>query len=507
MLFIAVAAIAWAGDESGRLVSASIACGEEKFGIDFRIKGLSRSVGAGICVSVPNFAAEFPYAEMESEPCAAYIGMGRFQAGRALRSLPSAQAGSGASALWSRADGSGESFSIFGIAASGIRFVAIADPSGESDRALPDHFRFCGIEGGAKLKDGCGIDAGVCLAAKPGADSGEGWRRGAAWQPATSVLSAAVAARQAFPCAGGSIAADAWLSCEAGSLVEPGAASALRLSASWPTGFLSSASLGLFTASRRFLSVLAEPPSRDFSADLMVSFSMGAWRLSAGAVAASFKTDGSEGLLKVEGASALDQVLWLWRVDMATFSIEAGCKAISFRAKGSADSGGLKDGVLALRLAAPEGGGARGGSGGRTNRALAAALSGGLTARFARVSAAASTEEEDDDGWDDEDDEYAAVESVRADVALRSLRGELDLGWDPPMGPVVGKGGAKLALAARREGESWTFALSGSLSQSLAIGRCIALKFGVQTPSGGYSLDAAPDRLPRLSLDFALSGR
>ena len=511
LLFVAIAAIAWAGEEPSQLVSASIAFGEDKFGIDFRIQGPARSVGAGICVAAPDFAAECPYAELESEPCAAYIGIGRFQDGRALRSLPAAQAKSSGAALWSRAAGSGEALSVFGIASSGTRFVAIADPSGESGQGISDRFRFCGIEGGTGLNDRCSIDAGICIAAKPGEDSGEGWRRGAAWQPATSVLSAAVAARFAAPCAGRPIEADAWLSCDAGSLSEPGAASALRLSASWPSGFLSGASLGVFAASKRFLTVLAEPPSRDFYADLRATFRIGSWRFSAGAIAASLKADGSDGLVKVEGVSALDRILWLWRVDMATLSIEAGCETISFRAKGSADSGGLKDGALALRLAVPESGGARDGrdsSGGSGARKFAAALSGSLTARFARVSDAASSEEDDDDGgWDEEDDEYAAVESARSDLALRSLRGELDLGWDPPMGRIAGKGGAVLALAAHREGESWTLALSGTLSQSFAIGRGIALKLGVRTPSGGYSLDAAPDRMPRLSLDFVLARR
>jgi hypothetical protein len=518
LLLAALAAVAAIGAEPNRTISASIGFGEEKLGLDFSIKGAGQSVGAGFCADVTGMAAERPYVEFESEPCAAYFGIGHFQDSRALRSQPASQPKSEAGAMWTRGISSGEALSVFGIASSKVGFVVIADAAGEISAEIADRFRFCGVEAGAGIGDRCRLDGGVSLAAKPGAGSGEGWRSGAAWEPATSVISAAAAARYAAwsgePSFEPSTVADAWFACEAGSLAEPGAAMVLRLSAGWRVGLLSGASLGIFAASRRFLTVLGEPPPRDFSADLRTDFNVGGWRFSMGAMAASLQSDGSGRLEKSEGVSALDRILWQWRVDMAALTIEASSGGFSFRARGTADSGGLKDGAMALRLAPKRRGDARdgGASGGAFRevapRRLRPVFSGGAAARFSRAPAAADDDaEEDEDLWDDEDDEYAAVETGMASLALRSLKGELSADWEPGAPGVIGDGGAKLAVAARRGDDSWTIALSGALFQSIRFGRGIALKFGIQTPAGGYVLNEAPESLPRFSLDIGITRR
>ncbi len=502
-------AIAGAGELPGRRVSASFAYGEGALGIALRVEGAALSAGAGLCLALAGLEPGAPYAELESDVCAAFIGIGRFQDGRAIRSLPGSPAGSRAAALWNRNPQGGEALAVFGIAASGLRFVVLADAAGEGlaageasasadgDAPAFKRFRFCAVEGGASLGDRCAIDGGLSIAAKPGEDSGEGWRRGAAWKPATSVLSAAIAARCALVCAGLPIDADAWLSCEAGSLAEPGAALSLRIVASGSSGAFSGASFGIFAASRRFLTALAEPPPRDFIADMKASFRAGPARLSLGATAASLHGDGSGRLAKASGVSPLDRLLWQWRVDMATLSIEAGCGALALRARGSVDSAGPKDGILALRLAPPE-------LAERGDRR--AEFSGSLSARFARAAAATSEDEDDEGGWDDEEeDEYAAVEASLADFALRSLRGEGGLAWNPPKGRMFGRGGAKLSLAARPADGAWAFALSGSLSQAIAIVPGVEFSLGIRSPSGGYGLDAAPAELPRFSLDCAFA--
>lgn len=528
LLLIAVAAVACAGEPPGRGASASLAFGEGILGIDFCVKGIGMSTAAGLTLAIPELEPGAPYAEMANDACAAFVGIGRFQDGRAIRSRPASQARIGASALWSRASASGEALSIFGIAASGLRFVVLAEPpgggmlAGEAPAAgdwsddASKRFRFCGVEGGAVLGDLCAVDGGLGIAAKPGEDSGEGWRQGAAWRPATSVLSAAIAARYGGRIAGCPVEADGWLSCDTGSLVEPGAALSLRIAAGTPSGLSPGASLGIFAASGRFLTALAETPSRDFFADAKIDFIAGPLRFSLGSTAASLYGNGSSRLVKAEGLSPLNRLLWQWRVDMATLSIEAGLGPIVLRARGSADSGGPKDGVMALRLAPPELSGrsfrgARGtssssgtsGTYGTSGNRLAE-FSGCLTARFARAAAASSDEEEDESGWDDEeDDEYAAVESSLADFALRSLRGEGCFAWNPPKGGIFGKGGATMALTGKRADGSWAIALSGSLSQSIAIATGFEIVVGIQTPSGGYAFDAAPDELPRISLDCA----
>ncbi len=522
LLFFAVAAIAWAGEPPGRGASASLAFGEGILGIDFRVKGIGLSTAAGLSLALPELEPGAPYAEMANDACAAFVGIGRFQDGRAIRSKPASQARIGASALWSRASASGEALSVFGIAASGFRFVALAEPpsgetsAGEGSAAgdwnddASKRFRFCGAECGAVLGDLCAVDGGLGIAAKPGEESGEGWRRGAAWKPATLVLSAAIAARYGGLIAACPVEADGWLSCDAGSLVEPGAALSLRIAAGAPSEGTPRASLGFFAASGRFLTALAEPPSRDFFAEAKIDFFAGPLRFSLGSTAASLYGNGSGRLVKAEGLSPLNRLLWQWRVDMATLSIEAGLGPLIFRARGSADSGGPKDGVLALRLAPfePRGRSFRGArSVNGTNSASGnrfPEISGCITARFARAAAASSDEEEDESGWDDEeDDEYAAVESSLADFALRSLRGEGSAAWNPPKGGIFGKGGAKMALTGKRADGSWILALSGSLSQSIAIAPGFEIVVGIQTPSGGYAFDAAPDELPRISLDCA----
>ena len=68
------------------------------------------------------------------------------------------------------------------------------------------------------------------------------------------------------------------------------------------------------------------------------------------------------------------------------------------------------------------------------------------------------------------------------------LRSELGAAWDPGASGVIGGGGAKVAVAARRGDDSWTFALSGELSQAILLGRGSSLKFGIRTPAGGYAL-------------------
>jgi len=502
LIFIAVAAIAWAGEPGGRGASATIAFGEGVLGIDFCVKGIGMSTAAGLRLAIPELEPGAPYAEIENAACAAFVGIGSFQDGRAIRSMPASQARIGASALWGRASKNGDALSVFGIAASGLRFVALAEPPGDGGDAVARRFRFCGAEGGAVLGDRCAIDGGLSLAAKPGEDSGEGWRRGAAWLPATSVLSAAIAARYGGRIAGFPIEADGWLSCDTGSLVEPGAALSLRIAAGASSGLSPSVSLGIFAASGRFLTALAEPPSRDFFADAKIDFLAGPLRFSLGSTAASLYGNGSGRLVKAEGLSPLNRLLWQWRVDMATFSIEASLGPLALRARGSADSAGPKDGVLALRLAPPELSerSLRGPGGANGNRFPK--FSGCLTARFARAAAASSDEEEDESGWDDEEeDEYAAVEASLADFALRSLRGEGGISWNSPTGGIFGKGGATMALTGRRSDGSWAIALSGSLSQSITIAPGIEIAIGIRTPSGGYALDAAPDELPRISLD------
>lgn len=516
LVAIAAAAIAWAGEPQGGGASASIAFGEGELGIDFRVKGFGMSTAAGLRLAIPELEPGAPYAEIENDACAAFVGTGRFQDGRAIRSMPASQARIGAAALWSRASKNGEALSVFGIAASGLRFVVLAEPQDGEGASVEDpaegggdddaykRFRFCGAEGGAVLGDRCAIDGGLSIASKPGEDSGEGWRRGAARKPATSVLSAAIAARYAGRIAGCPVETDGWLSCDAGSLVEPGAALSLRLDAGASSGLSPSVSLGIFAASGRFLTALAEPPSRDFFADAKIDFRAGPLRFSIGSTAASLYGNGSGRLVKAEGLSPINRLLWQWRVDMATFSIDAGLGPLVFRARGSADSGGPKDGVLALRMAPPELGerGFRGADG--ASGASFPEFSGCLTARFARAAAAADDEEDDESGWnDEEDDEYAAVESSLADFALRSLRGEGSVSWNPPKDGLFGKGGATMALAGRLADGSWTIALSGSLSQSFAIAPGIEIALGIRTPSGGYSLDAAPDELPRISLACA----
>jgi hypothetical protein len=513
LLLVAVAAVAAVGAEPNQMFSASISFGEEKLGLDFSIKGPHRSVGAGIRADITGMAAELPHIEFEGEPCAAYFGVGRLQDSRALRSQPASQPKTEAGALWTRGTSNGEALSVFGIASSGVSLVMIADAAGEKSAEAADRFRFCGAEAGAGIGDRFRLDGGVSLAAKPGADSGEGWRSGAAWEPTTSVISAAAAVRYAVSRAGSAISTDAWLACETGSLAGPGAAITLRLSADKRAGLLSGASLGIFAASRRFLTVLGEPPPRDFSADLRTDFNVGDWRFSAGALAASLQSDGSGRLEKSEGVPYFERILWQWRVDMAALSIEASSEGFSFRARGTADSGGLKDGVLALRLAPVQRGDARDA---RVScdvfrkadpRRTWPAFSGSASARFSRASASETDEEEEEELWDDEDDEYAAVETGVASLALRSLKGEFGAAWDRAAFGVVGEGGAKISVAARRGHDSWTFALSGALSQSIHFGRGISLKFGIQTPAGGYALDAAPSCLPRFSLDFGVAGR
>ena len=508
LILIAAAAIAWAGEPQNLGASASIAFGEGVLGIDFCVKGIGMSTAAGLRLAIPELEPGVPYAEIENAACAAFVGIGSFQDGRAIRSMPASQARIGASALWGRASKNGEALSVFGIAASGLRFVALAEPPGDGGDDVARRFRFCGAEGGAVLGDRCAIDGGLSIAAKPGEDSGGGWRRGAAWLPATSVLSAAIAVRYGGRIAGHPVEADGWLSCDTGSLVEPGAALSLRIAAGAPSGLSPSASLGIFAASGRFLTALAEPPSRDFFADAKIDFLAGPLRFSLGSTAASLYGNGSGRLVKAEGLSPLNRLLWQWRVDMATFSIEASLGPLALRARGSADSAGPKDGVLALRLAPPElserSFRGPGGAGGKRFPKF----SGCLTARFARAAAASSDEEEDESGWDDEEeDEYAAVEASLADFALRSLRGEGGVSWNPPTGGIFGKGGATMALTGRRSDGSWAIALSGSLSQSITIAPGIEIAIGIRTPSGGYALDAAPDELPRISLDCAFSLR
>ena len=489
--FFLLACAAGAEGEPGRGLSASISLGDAAMGLSFAVRGAGASAGAGVGFAFPEMAAEAPYAEFESAGCAAYVGAGRFADGRALRNLPGSRPGIAAAKLWARGSGSGGALSVFGLAACGLRFVVLADASNGGSGEASRRFRFCGVEGGAPLGDRLAVDGGIGLAAAPGADSGDGWRRGVACRPATSILSAAVAAR----CAGDLVEADAWISCVAGSLAEPGAAFSLRLAASGAAGCAPSASLGLFAASGRYRAVLAEPPARDFIADAKVGFAAGHWRLSLGVVAASRCGDGAGALVSAEGVSSLERLLWQWRVDMAALSIEAGCGECSLRARGSADSGGPKEGLLELRLAPPD----RGGRG--------AAMSGALAARFARQAASASSsDEKDEEGdWDDEDgDEYAAVEARAADFALRSLRGEGGVSWRPPPGRSVGGGGAKLALFARRGADSWGFALAGSLSQSFALPGAVEFKLRLQSPPGGYNLGRAPEELPRLFLECSL---
>lgn len=502
-------AIAGAGEMPGRRLSTSFAFEEESLGIAFRVEGAALSAGAGLCLALDGLEPGAPYAEMENDECAAFIGIGRFRDGRAIRSLPGSPAVSRAVALWNRDSRGGEALSVFGIAASGLRFVVLADASGEvpaageasasGDGGAPasERFRFCAVEAGTSLGDRFAIDGGLSVAAKPEEESGEGWRRGAAWKPASSVLSAAVAARCAPVWAGLPIDADAWLSCMAGSLAEPGAALSLRIATGGSPGAFSGASLWLFAASGRFLTVLAEPPPRDFIADIKASFRAGSARLSLGAAAASLQGDGSGRLAKASGVSPLDRLLWQWRIDMATLSIEADSGALALRARGSIDSAGPKDGLLALRLGPTE-------LAGRGDRR--AEFSGSLSARFARAAAATSEDEDDEGGWDDEEeDEYAAVEANLADFSLRSLGAEGGVAWKPPKGRMFGRGGARLSLAARRADGAWVFALSGSLSQAIAIVPGVEFGLGIKSPSGGYGLDAAPAELPRFFLDCAFA--
>lgn len=502
-------AIAGAGELPGRRVSTSFAFEEGSLGIAFRVEGAALSAGAGLCLALDGFEPGAPYAEMESDECAAFIGIGRFRDGRAIRSLPGSPAGSRASALWNRDSRGGEALSVFGIAGSGLRFVVLADASCEGSAAgeasasgyegasASNRFRFCAVEAGTSLGDRFAIDGGLSVAARPEEESGEGWRRGAALKPATSLLSAAVAARCALVCAGLPIDADAWLSCEAGSLAEPGAALSLRITTGGSPGAFSGASLWLFAASGRFLTALAEPPPRDFIADMKAGFRAGPARLSLGIAAASLQGDGPGRLAKASGVSLLDRLLWQWRTDMVTLSIEAGCGALVLLARGSIDSAGPKDGLLTLRLAPTE-------LAGRGDRRVE--FSGGLSARFARVAAATSEDEDDEGGWDDEEeDEYAAVEASLADFALRSLRGEGGLAWNPPKGRMFGRGGAKLSLAARPADGAWAFALSGSLSQAISIVPGVEFSLGIKSPSGGYGLDAAPAEIPRFFLDCAFA--
>ncbi|MCE1196612.1 hypothetical protein LWX53_08970 [bacterium] len=487
LFFILLASAAWADDRPRSGVSASISIGEAAMGISFGVRGAAASAGAGFEFAFPEMAAESPYAEFESGGCAAYVGIGRFAEGRALRNLPESRPAVAAAKLWARGSGSGGALSVFGLAVRGLRFVVLADASGGETSELSERFRFCGAEVGAALGDRCVVDGGIALAAAPGGDSGDGWRRGAAWRPATSILSAAVAARYA----GNPLAVDAWLSCAAGSLAEPAAAFSLRLAAN---GAASSASLGLFAASGRFRAVLAEPPSRDFIADAKVGLTAGPWRLALEAVAASLFGDGAGAHLTKEEVSSLERLLWQWRVDMAAFSIEAAYGKLSLRARGSADSDGPREGLMALRLALPDHGG-RG-----------VAVSGALSARFARPAASASSsggEEEEGEWGDEDDDEYAAVEAKLEDFALRSLRCEGSVSWRPQPRRAVDVGEAKLSLSARRGEGSWGFALGGALSQSFVIPRAVELKLRLQSPPGGYALERPPEKLPRLSLDCA----
>jgi len=485
VFFIIIACVAWAEEPPRRRVFASLSIGEEALSLAFRFRGLAAAAGAGLSLSVPRMAMGASFAEFENDACAVYVGIGRFLEGRALRNLPGSQPRGNVATLWSQASESGEALSVFGMATAGLRFVVLADPSSESDDAILGGFRLCGIEGGTRFGDRCAVDGGLSLAAVPGKDSGDGWRRGAACQPASSVLSAAIAARYI----GDPIEADSWFSCEAGSLAEPGAAMSLRLAATRSAGFFAGASLGIFVASGRFRTLFAESPTRDFSADIKARFVAGPWRFSLGATAASFGGKNSGARVVAKDVSTFERLLWQWRADMVALSIEACFREFSLRTRGSADSAGPKDALVALCLAPP----------GRDLRRVG--LSGSVTARFAKTSSSSSDEEDEDNGWDDEDDEYAGVETGLADFTLRSLRGEGCLRWNPPANLLSGAGNAKLSLSARHGEESWAFTLSGSLSQTFTFPYAIEITIGLRTPTGGLVLGKIPEDLPRLSLD------
>lgn len=413
---------------------------------------------------------------------------------------------------------------------------------------------FC-LTGAEISTEKTGFSGALSLSAsrQPAKAARAGWRPGAPALPAARLFSLSAAARFSND----RFALGAWVSGSAGYLAAPGLAFALdsafsaqknRGEAPEPVGPSLRAGFFVFGASQSYKTPLGAAPLYDFLAEVRFTFKGKALsfvsRASTASLSAPFLTapsqpdspsagagsgeTGGRPFLARADADWLSLLAWRWRSDLVRCAADLEIDRYRLGGVFVLDPEGAKSAACSLSR--------------RAAGAIPLSFGASLNCFFARQDESGP---EDKTGADESSDKSIGIQatanerssirqektpgagfgsgkSLFGNLALSSIRLGAELVWAgqgraqaPDRGEgqsqdrkgFWGQGRAELALSAKKTEETFSFSLSGSLSQCFYIGRKGRLTVALQSPSGGFSLDRPPADLPRLRIEFSASGR
>lgn len=451
--------------------------------------------------SLSDFAPQYLFAGLTAQDYSFFIGNGRRSNWIALKRQPHSKLLVNEGKPWLEGEAVSRNSLMFCLGTRWIRVIAIAEPrkSDEGDKSalgegIEEAFRFGGVE---LVFEGSSL-AGAFSAAisdRPREASGDGWQAGSAFSPGSTLFTLAATGKARGDKGGAGL----WVSASAGYFEEPGLAIATELTwrpvPLWPRAGPRSPEFGfalfLCGCAGGYRVASGDLPSYDFFADLKGTLKIGQVSIGARALLCSLpeeKTPSGSRLLRDQGISGIETLLWLWRTDIAKATLELRIPTCSFSSQAMADIHGFRRGLSSFRYTPAFIG------------KPSVATSASLKVSYSRSDAV--EDGEDSEGTEEDPFSWSVDGFAGAGLLLRAIDVDWGLSWKGTASRAwFRQGEIGAALSIDWKDASPVFSLSFGLSQVFRLSPCAEFSVSVKSPEGGYSLEALPTSLP----DFAMA--